>query len=50
MTLDRMDELLEQPYWIVDILPKRVPKDSLGQYFTIEDFFLKVTPTKPYST
>ena len=41
MTMDRIDELLEQPYWIVDILPKRVPKDSPGQYFAIEDFFLK---------
>ena len=25
----------------MDILPKQVPKDSPGQYFTIEDYFLK---------
>ena len=36
-----IEELLEKPYWIIDILPKRVPKDSPGQYFAIEDFFLK---------
>ena len=36
-----IEELLEKTYWIIDILPKRVPKDSPGQYFTIEDFFLK---------
>ncbi|MCR5310024.1 MAG: hypothetical protein K6E32_01250 [Lachnospiraceae bacterium] len=33
--------MLEKPYWILDILPKQVPKDSPGQYFAIEDFFLK---------
>ena len=36
-----VEELLEKPYWIIDILPKQVPKDSPGQYFTIEGFFLK---------
>ena len=36
-----IEELLEKPYWIIDILPKQVPKDSPGQYFTVEDFFLK---------
>ena len=36
-----IEELLEKPYWIIDILPKRVPKDSPGQYFAVEDFFLK---------
>ena len=36
-----IEELLEKPYWIIDILPKHVPKDSPGQYFAIEDFFLE---------
>lgn len=36
-----IEELLEKPYWIIDILPKQVPKDSQGQYFAVEDFFLK---------
>ena len=36
-----IEKLLEKPYWIIDILPKQVPKDSPGQYFAIKDFFLK---------
>lgn len=36
-----IEELLEKPYWIIDILPKQVPKDSPGQYFAVEGFFLK---------
>lgn len=36
-----IEELLETPYWIIDILPKQVSKDSAGQYFAIEGFFLK---------
>ena len=36
-----IEELLQTPYWIIDILPKQVPKDSLGQYFPIEDYFLR---------
>ena len=36
-----IEELLEKPYWIIDILRKQVPKDGPGQYFAIEDFFLE---------
>ena len=39
--MSRVDELLNTPYWIVDILPTQVPKDSPGQYFKIEEFFLR---------
>lgn len=28
-------------YWIIDILPKQVPSDSAGRYFTIEKYFRK---------
>lgn len=35
-----IEDLLSKPYWIVDILPKQVPADAGGQYFTIEKFFL----------
>lgn len=31
---------LDKPYWIIDILPKRVPASCGGQYFAIEKFFL----------
>lgn len=37
----RIDRLLETPYWIIDILPKQVPKNSPGQYPSVEQFFLK---------
>ena len=36
-----IDDYLEKPYWIIDILPKQVPANSQGQYFKIERFFLK---------
>ena len=34
-----IDELLEMPYWVVDILPYQVPKDSPGQYFAVERYY-----------
>ncbi|MBP0969467.1 MAG: hypothetical protein J5744_04905 [Oscillospiraceae bacterium] len=36
-----LEEMLEMPYWIIDILPKQVPKDSPGQFFAVEEYFLK---------
>ena len=36
-----IDELLQKPYWIVDILPVRVEKDSKGQYFAVEKYLLE---------
>ena len=36
-----VEELLQCPYWIVDILPAQVPKDSPGQYFAAEEYFLQ---------
>ena len=38
---DLMGDLLEGPYWIVDILPEQVPKDAPGQYFEVERYFLQ---------
>ena len=35
-----IDELLQKPYWIIDILPEQVPADSSGQYFAVEKYFL----------
>ena len=31
-----VEELLQCPYWIIDILPSQVPADSPGQYFAVE--------------
>ncbi len=35
-----IEELLEMPYWVIDILPKQVPEHGPGQYFKVEDYFL----------
>lgn len=36
---DVIEELLEQPYLIADILPRQVEKDAAGQYFAVDRFF-----------
>ena len=46
MTQENIEEMLEKPYWIVDILPERVPKDSPGRYFAIEQYFLEESRRK----
>ncbi len=38
---EMMGELLEGPYWIVDILPEQVSADAGGQYFAVERYFLQ---------
>jgi GNAT superfamily N-acetyltransferase len=35
-----VEELLNTPYWIVDILPEQVPADCNGQYFKVEKYYL----------
>ena len=39
--MDRIEELLGKPCWIIDILPERVPEGSGGQYFAAEKVFLR---------
>ena len=36
-----IEEYLNKPYWVIDILPKQVPADSRGHYFRVEKYFLK---------
>lgn len=36
-----IEELLGMPYWIIDILPGQVPKDSPGQYFAVAKYYLE---------
>ena len=36
-----IEELLEQSYYVMDILPRQVPADSGGQYFKVEEYYLK---------
>ena len=35
-----IDDYLDKPYWIIDILPKRVPQEAGGQYFAVERYYL----------
>lgn len=35
-----IDDLLQTPYWIIDILPMQVPADSPGQFFAVERYYL----------
>lgn len=35
-----IDDLVNQPYYIMDILPMQVPADGGGQYFKVEQYYL----------
>ena len=35
-----MEAYFEKEYYVVDILPRQVPKDSPGQYFAVEEYYL----------
>lgn len=37
---ETIENLLKAPYWVIDILPEQVPKNSPGQYFAVEKYFL----------
>ena len=36
-----VDRLLEQPYWVIDMLPQQVPQGGGGQFFAVERYYLK---------
>lgn len=36
-----MEELLKKPYWVVDFLPRQVPAKSGGQFFAVEEYYLR---------
>ena len=36
-----LEEILEQSYYVMDILPMQVPADGSGQYFKVEKYYLK---------
>ena len=41
MTNYTIEDYLERPYWVIDILPKQVPANGRGQYFEVEKFYLR---------
>lgn len=36
-----IDSYLEKPYWVVDFLPKQVPKNAGGRFFSVEEYYLE---------
>lgn len=38
---DKIDELLNTTCYVIDTLPKKVEKDDEGQYFAVEEYYLK---------
>ena len=34
-----IEDYLDRPYLVIDILPKQVPANSGGQYFRLEEYF-----------
>lgn len=36
-----IEELLEAPYWVADILPEQVPANGPGQYFAVERYLMR---------
>ena len=38
--MQTVDKLLEKPCYIIDFLPRQVPKDCGGQFFKVEQYFL----------
>ena len=34
------EELLERPFWVIDLLPEQVPADGEGQFFAVEKYFI----------
>lgn len=41
MNDELIGRLLERPYWIVDVLPDRVPAEAGGQYPAVEGYYLR---------
>ena len=41
MAMKSIEQMLQTPYWIIDVLPERVPSNSPGQVFSVERFFLQ---------
>ncbi|MBQ6475508.1 MAG: hypothetical protein IJJ34_04810 [Clostridia bacterium] len=38
---DLVERLLEESYVVIDMLPMQVPRNSAGQYFTVERYYLE---------
>ena len=40
MNIEKIDELLEKPCYIIDFLPKQVPEQAPDQFYEVENYLL----------
>ena len=45
---EKVERLLETPYWVIDFLPMQVPQGSAGQFFAVEQYYLQEPPHMYY--
>ena len=38
-----IDDLLNKPYWIIDIFPEQVPEKNGGRFFAVEKYFVRTS-------
>ena len=38
---EKVERLLDAPYWVIDFLPMQVPQGSKGQFFAVEQYYLQ---------
>ena len=36
-----IDNFFDKEYWVVDFLPKQVPENAGGRFFSVEDYYLE---------
>ncbi len=36
-----IETLLNKPYWVIDFLPEQVPDGNAGQFFAVEEYYLR---------
>ena len=38
-----IDDFFDKEYWVVDFLPKQVPENGGGRFFSVEQYYLKTS-------
>lgn len=38
-----IDDFFDKEYWVVDFLPKQVPENGGGRFFSVEEYYLEPT-------
>lgn len=46
--MEKIDQLINMPYYMIDLLPKRVQKKNREQFLAIEEYFHKEKQLKKY--